>query len=156
MKRRLTKRRKEMFLNALRETGVVRRAVAAASPGARDAHQTFYEARDRDPVFRAQWDEALNSAIGDAEKALYDMGVTGVVEREQFDANGNVRNRVVRRDVRALQLYLAARVPEYRRQAVVEASVDAKVRAKLAPDLTGLSDEDLAELERLLAKGSRG
>ena len=154
-RQRLTKHRKEIFLAALRETGVVRRAVAVASPGAKDAHRSFYAARDRDPVFRGQWDDALNAAIGDAERALYELGVTGVVEREQYDETGTLRSRTVRRDVRALQLYLAARAPEYRRQAVVEASLDAKVKHKATPDLSGLSDEELAELERLLAKGAR-
>jgi len=153
---RLTKKRKEHFLATLRETGIVRRAAAAASPGAHDATRTFRDERDRNEAFSEQWDDALNAAIGDAERALWELGVEGVVEREQFDEAGNLRNRVVRRDVRALQLYLAARVPEYRRAQVVEANIDANAKVETQPkfpNVANLSDEELVQLERLVAKG---
>ena len=124
-------------------------------PGAKDAGKTFRDARGRDPAFAAAWEDALNAAIGDAEKSMWEMGVEGVVEREQFDEDGNLRNRVIKRDVRALQLYLAARVPEYRTQRVVEAKVDSKVETSAAPppDLSKLTDSEVTQLERLVAKG---
>lgn len=149
--RRVTRARKERFLAALRETGVVRRAVAAAGGGT----STWYDARARDETLRAQWDDALNAAIGDAERALFERGVHGVVEREQLDAEGNVRNRVVKYDTPALLAYLAARDPKYRRRVDLDASVDARasVEARRAPpDLSRLTEDELRELERLAAK----
>jgi hypothetical protein len=155
----ITKERKEEFLRVLRSCGVVRRAAAVASPGLTNAHRSFYRLRERDEEFRAQWDEALEAAIGDAENALWQMGVEGVTERERIDADGNVRDRTVRRDFRALQLFLAARDPKYRQQRVVESSVDAKVSGKVdvksvTRDLSGLSTNELEQLERILSKGS--
>ncbi len=56
------------------------------------------------------------------------IGVDGYTEREQFDKDGTLRSRVHRYDVKALHLFLAARLPEYRAAHRVE--VDANVKAK--------------------------
>lgn len=148
---RMTRARKEAFLAALRETGVVARAIVSGGGG----RCTFYELRARDDTFREQWEEALSAAIGDAELALFQRGVHGVVEREQLDADGNLRCRVVRYDTPALLAWLAARDPAYRKRVDVDASLDARARVetrRAPPDLSGLTDEELRELERLAAK----
>lgn len=148
---RMTRARKEAFLAALRRTGVVRRAVDAAGGG----WSSFYDLRARDETFRAQWEDAVGAALGDAETALFRRGVEGVVEREQRDAEGNVRARVVKYDTPALLAWLAARDPAYRKRVDLDASVDAKARVetrRAAPDLSGLTEDELRELERLAAK----
>jgi hypothetical protein len=154
---RLTAQRKRLFLEELRRSGIVRRAAAAASPGARDAAKTFYNERDRSPTFAAAWDAALDAAIGDAEHTLLEVGSGRVVVEERTLRDGSVARRYANPDTRALQLYLAARCPEYRRQSVVEASVEARAKVettRVTADLTNLSDEELAQLEQLLARGT--
>ena len=153
---RLTKARKTEFLRVLRETGIVRRAAAAASPHGKGSFQTFYDERQRNPEFAAEWDSALDAAIGDVEAALRQSAMEGDVF-EKFNSEGVLVSRQVRRpDVKAIQMFLSARCPEYRQQRVVEAKVDAdvKVETKTAPaDLSNLNDDELAQLERLVAKG---
>lgn len=60
--RTLDPTRAELFLAELRRSGNAHKAAIAASPGrtgARPGHSTFWEARRREPAFRAAWDAAL-------------------------------------------------------------------------------------------------
>ena len=61
----LTAARREVFLENLREHGVVTWAARAASPNAIDrkgASSSFYTLRARDPGFAAEWDQAIEEA----------------------------------------------------------------------------------------------
>jgi hypothetical protein len=61
--RTLNPTRAELFLAELRRSGNAHKAAIAASPGrtgARPGHSTFWEARRREPTFRAAWDAALD------------------------------------------------------------------------------------------------
>ena len=146
--RKTTPAMKDAFVANLRQTGIVKRAAAEAGIGQR----TVYDLRAADPEFAEQWDDALGCAIGEVEASLREMCV-GYCEREIFDAQGRIKQRVYKRDVRAAQLYLAARVPEYRAAHKVE--VDANVKAKTrVTHVCSRRDIDLkAELEKLDKKG---
>jgi len=152
---KITRQQKQQFLNELAATGVIRRASAASGISNRCA----YKIRSADPKFREQWDDALNHALGDAELRLRDIGRGGTVVHEKFNAQGDVVARSYSAgDPRALQLYLAARLPEYRRSHVVESNVnvDAKVTEQKSnmEQLKRLDTGELKDLERLLAKAS--
>jgi len=73
MSRRITKRQKEMFLSALRETGNVSASAKAAGVG----RQTVYEVREREPRFAAAWDEVLNERLDEIEANLFERARTG-------------------------------------------------------------------------------
>ena len=155
MPKRTTKAQKQDFLDELRRSGVVRRAVEAGRAGRR----TYYDLRDRDEVFRRQWDEALSGALGDAEDRLRQIGEGGkICIEERLDKDGNViARRFAPPNDRALAQFLAVRDPAYRRQSDVNQRVEQKteVTHKAQPaDFSGLSDAEAKELERLLAKAA--
>ncbi len=142
--RRTTDAQKAQFIENLRKCGVVRHAAAAAGIGQR----TAYDLRAADEEFAAAWDDALAAAIGEVENSVREMAC-GYLEREFFDNEGRIKQRVFKRDVRAAQLYLSARLPEYRAAHKVE--LDANVKAKTrAPRVSTRRDIDLkAEISKL-------
>ena len=135
---------KAQFIENLHKCGVVRQAAAAAGIGQR----TAYDLRAADEEFAAAWDDALAAAIGEVENSVREMAC-GYLEREFFDNEGRIKQRVFKRDVRAAQLYLSARVPEYRAAHKVE--VDANVKTKTrVPRVSTRRDLDLkAEFGKL-------
>lgn len=91
---RLTPERKRIFLDAVRQTGSLRAAAALASPHSdpstyRPGYETFRDAARRDPAFAQEIREALNDAMGAAEKLLAERMLTPDT-RPIFDKNGNL------------------------------------------------------------------
>ncbi len=148
--RRITRKQKAQFIENLRKCGVVRHAAAAAGIGQR----TAYDLRAADADFAAAWDDALAAAIGEVENSVREMAC-GYLEREFFDNEGRLKQRIFKRDVRAAQLYLSARLPEYRAAHKVEVEVDANVKAKTrVTRVCTRRDIDLkAEFEKLDKEG---
>ena len=65
IKRKLTAKRKGIFLDELRRHGIVVEAARVASPHSRDRHgaaSSFRDERNRDPEFAAAWDSAQETA----------------------------------------------------------------------------------------------
>ena len=60
------------FINALRDTGIVRRAADVADID----RMTVYEWRKGDPEFRAAWDTALEEATDLVEHSLFNQAVS--------------------------------------------------------------------------------
>ncbi len=58
---KLTEQRKQVFLDSLREHGVVTRAARESSPRCKFGVMTFRDERKRDSTFAARWDEAVSS-----------------------------------------------------------------------------------------------
>lgn len=86
----MSAKRKATFLRELACHGVVTMAARTASPGAKDsARATFYEEREADPKFAADWDAALEHANGALEQEMHRRGVLGY-EEQQLDDNGVV------------------------------------------------------------------
>jgi hypothetical protein len=99
---RVDERRKQVFLETLRQTGSLRWAATIASPHlagdpARDPRrggkghgfESFRDAMRRDPVFAAEVEAALAHALGTAEKLLAERMLTPDT-RPIVDKNGNV------------------------------------------------------------------
>ncbi len=141
--RKTSDAQKAQFIENLHKCGVVRQAAAAAGIGQR----TAYDLRAADEEFAATWDDALAAAIGEVENSVREMAC-GYLEREFFDNEGRLKQRVFKRDVRAAQLYLAARLPEYRAAHKVEVDATTKnvtrVTQQRAIDLKG----ELKKLDR--------
>lgn len=145
------------FLEKLCETGIVRRAVAHAGI----SYRTAYDIRARDEGFAEAWNDALAEGLGRIEESLVEMA-TGYVEREQYDEHGNLRNITRRRDVKAAQLILAARLAEYRSahsvQVDAKAEVDTTQRREidLKGELKNLDRDGRAHLREVLRQLSSG
>ncbi len=145
--RKTSDAQKAQFIENLHKCGVVRQAAAAAGIGQR----TAYDLRKEDAEFSEQWDNALGAAIGEVEASLREMCV-GYVEREFYDDKGCLKQRVFKRDVKAIQLFLAARVPEYRAAHKIE--VDATIKNVTRTRVSSRRDIDLkAEIEKLDKEG---
>ena len=142
-KQRLTKDRKQRFLEELARTGIIAEAARLASPHAKaGAISTFYSERDRDPEFAAAWKDAVEHATGIVEREAFRRAVEGWDEPTRF---GPVRKH----SDRLLELMLKARNPQYREHRKYE--VDAKTEVKEEPlDLSHLSDRKLELLRELL------
>lgn len=71
--------RKQKFLAALADHGIVAEAAKAASLHSHHGCiQTFYRQREADPEFARAWDEALDMARASIERELHRRGVEGV------------------------------------------------------------------------------
>ena len=153
---RLTRARKQAFLDDLRATGVVRHACRAAGV----PKQTIYDERNRSAEFARQWQEALDAAIGDAEDRLRKIGEGGqVVVEERTLKDGSTVRRYAQPDSRALMRFLAVRDPAYREHREVEQRVEKTERRelRLSPEsLARLSTEEVRTMERILAKAVEG
>lgn len=62
----------DLFIEALRETGIIRRACFAAGLD----RSMPYVWRANDPEFRKRWDQALEDSTDNVEESLYDMAVS--------------------------------------------------------------------------------
>jgi hypothetical protein len=77
--RPLTPERKETFLATLRETGSPFAAARAATPWSSERHcglSTFRDERRRDPQFAADWERAIEEAIGRIEAEVVRRAMT--------------------------------------------------------------------------------
>lgn len=89
----MTAKRKATFLRELACHGVVTVAARTASPGAKDsARATFYEEREADPQFAANWDAAVEQANANLELEMHRRGVLGYEEQQLDDTGAVVRS----------------------------------------------------------------
>ena len=112
--------KKEAFVEALRENGVVRSAAAVAHVDRR----IVYSWRIEDEEFRAAWDEALEDATDQVERSLY-------------------RQAVSEKNVAATIFYLKHNRPKYREQTriVLATEVDEAIERAIAQhSLPGVID----------------
>ena len=129
---------REVFLRELAAHGIVRRAAQAASPDCktpRGAARAFYDERERNPEFAAQWDDAVEEAGAAIESEIHRRGVDGF-EEQRMSADGKVH--IYRRYSDPCLLALArARLPAFRKSDV---------------ELTGKMEQVTAEDQKLAAE----
>jgi hypothetical protein len=129
----------QAFLNELKLHGIANRAARAASPRASSRYgaiQTFVDERNRDPVFAAQWAEAVEAAEASIEHEIYRRAQEGWEEpiyggRHKEKIVGTVR----RYSDRLLELRAKALLPAYRE--VSSVSVNGRVTHNLDAGLLG-------------------
>jgi len=115
-RRSLTAKDRKAFLDALAAGWSVRHA--AERTGRR--FQSFYEERERDEGFAAQWEQAFEAGTCKLEDEATRRGVEGYDE-ETYDGEDKLIRRVRRYDSALLQQQLKRRRPEaYRENAGVE------------------------------------
>ena len=151
---KLTDERKQVFLAELLRHGIVAWAARAASPDSPlGAKKTFYDERDRDPVFADDWDEAIDFARGAVERELHRRAVEGWNEPVFYQ--GEQVGEVRKYSDRLLELMARGLIPErYRENFKMEASVrhedtaiDRAVR-QVAAQLRGQMRRELEHEER--------
>jgi hypothetical protein len=94
------------FLNALRGGATVKDAAAEAGRERR----RFYELRQRDPAFTAEWQEAFDEGTDVLEAEARRRAVEGVVQTERW-RDGELVERVVRYSDTLLIFLLKSRDP---------------------------------------------
>jgi hypothetical protein len=115
-KRRIAKKDRDKFLEALAAGWAVRHAAKLAGHG----FQRWYELRDDDESFAAAWAEAIEQGTQRLEDEALRRAVDGYDE-ETFNGEGEMVRRVRRYDGALLQTLLKGRRPEvYREGAAVE------------------------------------
>ncbi|MEN6358351.1 MAG: terminase [Armatimonadota bacterium] len=73
---RFSKKKREIFLQALSETGIVSTACSAAGI----VRATAYKHKSEDVKFEAEWEDALESAVDAMEVEAHRRAVTGCLE----------------------------------------------------------------------------
>ncbi len=141
-------KRRETYLQVLRETGSHSAAARRASPwaGKRGAVSTFKDLRHRDPIFEAQCQRALSDALGKFEQLAMRLAEEGD-RRPIFDKNGALLGHETRHDSRLILAVLAKLNPgEWSQRSQVEHSgriVTANLNLNLGLELT---PEDILSL----------
>lgn len=115
--RPVDERRREVFLQVLRDTGSVSAACAAATPHSdggretRPGYRSFLDLMKRDPDFAAEVEEAKNHALGMVERTIADRAFNPE-QLPIFHRGELVGYREDRRDANVLLLRLAERLSD--------------------------------------------
>jgi hypothetical protein len=133
------------FLAAFEKTGMVSRACEQIGI----SRQTAYVERQRNEDFAIEWADVEERTTETMEREAYRRAVEGVTE-PVVSAGKHVTDVQSYSD-RLLEFMLKARRPEkYRDRVDIKHSGGIEQRVKV--DLSKLSDDELADLERLAAK----
>ena len=151
----LDENRKKMFLDHLREHGLVIAACRHASPKSKDgAKVTFYQERAKNPEFAQQWEDALEESEDNLLMELKRRGIDGVEE----DVYGNLGDKqgtgvVGKKKVysdKMAELYARVRSARVRQGLANRVELQATMNHKQELDLSNLSIEKQELLTRLL------
>lgn len=155
-KMKMTDERKQVFLDHLRQHGLVIQAAKAASPGSPiGCQQSFYDERGRNPEFAAAWEQAIE----DSEEALlaelkrrgidgYEEDVYGSLGPGQ--GTGIVGRKTVFSDKMA-ELYARVKSARIRQGLANKVELSGSVKHEGQMDLSSLSPEKQALLDKLLS-----
>lgn len=102
----VSKRVRRAFLDLL-ATGY---SVSAAATVAGVHRQRLYELRDRDAVFREEWQQAVEAGTDLLEQAAWEIATRGALE-ESFDEAGRLVSSRRRQDPATVRFLLASRRP---------------------------------------------
>lgn len=109
----MTPERKQIFLRELRRHGIVRAAARAASPATDSptaCSSSFYRARNMDPEFAADWDNALAEAAADVELEIHRRAVEGW--EEPVYQRGELVGTITRYSDKLLELRAKGLMPD--------------------------------------------
>ncbi len=136
--RPMTKRQRQRFLEHLAET----LNVTAAAKAAGVHRATAYRLRDRDAVFRQEWDAAIAEAVDRLEAQAFKFAIEGAEERT-YDADGKLVSRRVREDPATVARLLAAHRPDQyseRRRVELAGRIDVDHQVAAAGPVISIGD----------------
>lgn len=155
-RRTITKRRRGLFLEKLKQSGSVTKAAIAGEIG----RSSWYDLRHKDPDFVQAWDDAEMFFLDNCEAEAIRRAIFGVDEEVPYTyylANGEKETRyrtINRKSDRLLELCLKSRHPNYApKQALELTAPDGGLTGGTAPpDYSALDNEELRLLVELQRK----
>jgi hypothetical protein len=153
----ITKRRRGLFLAKMEASGSVTQAAIAGEIG----RSSWYDLRLRDPDFSQLWDDADAVFMDKVEAEGIRRAVVGVnlqvpYTQQNKDGSKETKFRTINtKSDRLLELCLKSRHPLYKPVKAVEmTSPDGSMTPTKtsAPDFTGLTNEEVRTVTRLLRK----
>ena len=120
-KRKITRKRRLVFLVVLLKTGAVTKAAKASEIG----RSSWYDLKERDPEFAALWDDAEAEFMDVVEAVAFKRGMKGENKRLPYvEVNGEDRETkfytVNTKSDRLLELCLKSRHPSYKPTKAIE------------------------------------
>lgn len=150
---RMTKERREIFLQVLAETGSRSAAAAAASPhldggdGDRPGYESFRDLWKRDPEFALEVQRAESTALGRVESEIAKRAFT-LDERPIFDRAGNkIGVQTDSRPANQMLLRLAERLAPQTWQQRKHHEIDGKIAHQHSVSVATLEPQDVLLLE---------
>lgn len=137
---RMTAKRRETFLKCLNEGWTVSHAAQMAGM----PRDRFYELRKADEGFAGEWTAALERGSEAIEDEITRRAKDGWWE-EELDGEGNVKRRIQRYSPALLIALAKRRIPEYRDNPRIEATLNVEVKHR-----DGLTLADVAAFARTL------
>lgn len=150
MQRALTPVLKSLFLKELARTGSVLDSAALIHRSRRNLYRDY----ENDPVFKQDWDEALEMANERLEAEAYRRAVLGV--EEPVFQGGVLVGKVQRYSDGLLKMLLTAHNPNKFSDKLQMTGANGGPIQHTQVDLSELSDEDLANLEAILTRAATG
>jgi hypothetical protein len=142
----LTKKKRELFCRLLSE-GMT---VTAAAKDAGYNRRYLYSVRDSDPVFAAEWDDAIQEGL-DLLEAEVRRRATGFQEELSY-AGKKTDSTVTRYSDNLLMFFLKAKRPEFKDNSKVEINVGDRL-SELADAISGKGDDPEPADEPVTEKG---
>jgi hypothetical protein len=148
---------KDAFLSILGKTS----NITAAARKAKVSRSRVYQERDSDMDFAAAWDEALESAIDDAESEAWRRAVKGNIKQRHYDKDGNLLGTTREYSDTLLMFMLKSHRPERYRETVrgeFTGKDGGPIRTENTqkPDLSKLSLDELLALRQMMSKTTDG
>lgn len=155
----ITKRRRGLFLEKLKQTG----NVSVAAVAGEIARQSWYDLAKRDEAFAGEWDDAVMYYLDGLASVATKRGVVGETEARPYTFYGKEGKETRFRDVvtksdACLLATLKARHPDYQpRQALEHTSPDGSMTPERRPaDYSNLTNDELRQLAALQRKAHGG
>ena len=120
-KKKITRRRRLLFLETLLDCGAVTTAAKATEIG----RSSWYDLKERDPEFAALWDDAEAEFMDTVEAVAFKRGIEGETKSLPYvEVNGDERETkfydVNTKSDRLLELCLKSRHPSYKPTKAIE------------------------------------
>lgn len=158
-KKSITKRRRGLFLEKLKQTGNVSVAAIAGEIG----RSSWYDLAKRDELFAQEWDDAEMFYLDGLASVAARRGVVGETEQRPYTYYGPDGKETKFRDIvtksdPCLLATLKARHPDYQpKQQLEHTSPDGSMTPERRPaDYSNLTDEELRLLTELERKARGG
>src|SRR5579872_3846311 len=128
-KKRISRRKQQIFLEALRRTGQIQKSAEAAGY---TSSTYMRKLRQQDPEFAKEWDEALEAGIDVLEDEAIRRGRDGVEKNVHY--KGEVIDTEIIYSDALLQFILRGARPEkYRENVNIQGSITHKVGVAVLP-----------------------
>lgn len=155
-KKSITKRRRQLFIEALRRTGNVSAAAIAGEIG----RSSWYDLRGRDEAFKKEWDDAEREALDKIEIEAIRRATEGVIESKPYvdqRPDGKKETKfydITRKSDRLLELILTRRHPDYKPVKALELTSPDGSMSPPQSDVNwdNLSDDEVEQLVELQRK----